>query len=55
MGATEHTVSTGISRQLTKQVRLSLKYSYLNYTDETFGGHNNYEAHSVFSSLQYRF
>ena len=55
MGATEHTVSAGLSRQITKQVRLSIKYSYFNYTDETFGGHNNYEAHSVFSSLQYRF
>ena len=55
MGATEHTVSAGIGRQLSKQVRLSLKYTYFNYEDRLFGGHNNYEAHSIFSGLQYRF
>jgi hypothetical protein len=55
MGATEHTVSASISRQITKNVRLKVQYSYFNYTDQTSGGHNNYEAHSVFSSLQFRF
>jgi hypothetical protein len=55
MGATEHTVSATISRQLAKNVRLTVKYSYFDYTDETFGGHNNYKAHSIFSSLQVRF
>jgi hypothetical protein len=55
IGATEHTVSVSISRQLAKNVRLTVKYAYFNYADETFGGHNNYEAHSVFSSLQFRF
>jgi hypothetical protein len=55
MGATEHTVSAGISRQISKNVRLKVQYSYFNYTDETSGGHNNYEAHAVFTSLQFRF
>jgi hypothetical protein len=55
MGATEHTLSAIISRQLAKNVRLTLKYSYFNYTDETSGGHDNYEAHSVYSTLQFRF
>ena len=55
LSATEHTVSASISRQIAKSVRLKLQYSYFNYTDETSGGHNNYEAHSVFSSLQFRF
>jgi hypothetical protein len=55
LGATEHIVSAGISRELTKQVRISLRYTYFNYDDATFGGHNDYEAHSIFSSLQYRF
>ena len=53
--ATEHTASLGVSRQLSKQVRISVCYSYFNYSDETFGGHNNYEAHSIYSGLQYRF
>ena len=55
MGATEHTASAMLTRQLTKQVRLRLSYTYFNYSDETFGGHNNYLAHSVFSTLQFRF
>ncbi len=32
-----------------------LSYTYFDYTDETSGGHNNYRAHSIFSSLQFRF
>jgi hypothetical protein len=55
MGATEYTASATITRQLTKQMRLLLKYGYFNYRDSTFGGHNNYEAHSIYSSLQFRF
>jgi len=55
MGATEHTASASITRQLTKNMRLLLKYSYFNYRDVTSGGHNNYEAHSIYSGLQYRF
>ena len=55
MGATEHTASATLTRQLTKKVRLLLSYGYFDYTDETSGGHNNYRAHSIFSSLQFRF
>jgi hypothetical protein len=55
MGATEHTVTASIGRQLTKRVRLLLQYTYYNYDDVTSGGHNNYEAHSIFSSLRVRF
>jgi hypothetical protein len=54
-GATENTVSASISRQIAKNIRLKLQYRYFNYTDATSGGHNNYEAHSLFSSLQFRF
>jgi opacity protein-like surface antigen len=55
MGAREYTVGAGISRQISKNVRLKLNYGYFHYTDQLSGGHNNYEAHSVFSSLQFRF
>jgi hypothetical protein len=55
LGATEYIVGATISRQLTQRVRLSLSYRYYNYTDETSGGHNNFEAHSIFSSLGFRF
>jgi hypothetical protein len=55
LGATEYTASATITRQLTKQMRLLLRYGYFNYRDVTSGGHNNYEAHSIYSGLQYRF
>ena len=55
LGATEYTASATIARQLTKNMRLLMKYGYFNYRDVTSGGHNNYQAHSVYSGLQYRF
>jgi hypothetical protein len=55
MSATEHTVGASISRQIAKNVRLKVQYGYFQYRDETSGGHNNYDAHAVFSSLQFRF
>jgi hypothetical protein len=54
-GATEHTASATLNRQLSKQVRLQLKYTFYDYRDETSGGHDNYRAHSIFSGLQFRF
>ena len=55
LGATEYTASATLTRQLTKQTRLLLRYGYFNYRDVTSGGHNNYRAHSLFSSLQVQF
>jgi hypothetical protein len=55
MGATEQAVSATVTRKLNKNMRLLLKYGYSNYRDVTSGGHNNYQAHSLFSSLQIRF
>ena len=55
LGATEYTASATLTRQLTKQMRLLLRYGYFNYRDVTSGGHNNYNAHSIYSGLQYRF
>lgn len=54
-GVKEHTVSASVSRQLTPNIRLMFRYAFFHYTDETYGGHNDYNAHSFFSSLQYRF
>jgi hypothetical protein len=55
MGATESAVSATITRQLSRNTRLTLKYGFYDYRDTTSGGHNNYRAHSLFSSLQVRF
>ena len=55
MGATESAVTATIARQLSRRTRLTLKYGFFDYRDATSGGHNNYRAHSLFSSLQFRF
>jgi hypothetical protein len=54
-GATEHAVSATLTRQVAKNMRVLFRYGYYNYRDETSGGHNNYRAHSLFSTLQIRF
>ena len=55
IGASESTASIGLSREISRNMRLLVKYTYFNYADETFGGHNNYRAHSIYSGLQFRF
>ena len=55
LGATEHSASATLTRQLSKQMRLLLRYGYFNYRDDTSGGHNNYRGHSLYSGLQVRF
>jgi hypothetical protein len=54
-GAEEHGITATIARRLTERLRLTLRYGFYHSEDETSGGHNNYEAHVLFSSLQYRF
>ncbi len=53
--AEEHRVTATLNHQLNKRVRVSLKYGFFNYAAPTFGGRNNYEAHLVYGSMQYRF
>ncbi|MFZ1221238.1 MAG: hypothetical protein WAO00_18255 [Chthoniobacterales bacterium] len=55
MGATQQSVGAGVSREIMRNVRVKLQYGYFRYRDDTSGGHNNYDAHTVFSSLQFRF
>jgi hypothetical protein len=55
MGATEHTVSASVSREIAKNMRLVFKYTFYTYEDQTSGNHNNYDAHSFYSGLQVRF
>ena len=54
MGATENAVSATVTRKLNKTMPAA-EDGYFNYRDVTSGGHNNYQAHSLFSSLQIRF
>ncbi len=52
---TQNSVTASMSHQLTKSLRLNLQYGYYNYTDGLYGGHNDYQAHSIFSSLTFGF
>jgi hypothetical protein len=54
-GAEEHSVSAGITRRLRDNIRLFLRYGYYRYTDETFGGNQNYHAHVVSCTVRYLF
>ncbi|MGD0744293.1 MAG: hypothetical protein ABSA45_03975 [Verrucomicrobiota bacterium] len=54
-GAEEHSVTATLSRRITKNLRLNLKYAFTHYEDSASTGHFNYDAHVIFSSLQYRF
>jgi hypothetical protein len=54
-GAIENNVSAGIVRKLTKNISLSLTYSYVSYSDQTSGYNNNYTANMIYSGLQFKF
>jgi len=54
-GAEENGITATLSRRITEQLRLALRYGYYHFTDQTSGGHNDYDAHVLYSSLQYRF
>ncbi|MDD5262179.1 MAG: hypothetical protein PHD76_10070 [Methylacidiphilales bacterium] len=51
----EHTLSASISRQLSDMVRCTLKYAYDCYSDDTYGGQNDYNGHMVYASTEVRF
>jgi hypothetical protein len=54
-GADEQSVTATITRRLTKNLRLLLRYGFYHYTDELYGGNRDFDTHLVYSSLQYRF
>ena len=44
-----------LTRRISKNLRLNLKYAYSHYVDSASGGNFSYNAHLIYSSLQYRF
>ena len=54
-GADEQTLTASLTRRITQNLRLNLKYAYSHYNDWASGGNNNYTAQMVYSTLQYRF
>lgn len=54
-GAEDHGVTAGIIHRFSKRVRLTLKYGFFTSHDELSGGNRDYDAHMVYSTVQYRF
>ena len=51
----EHSVTAALSRRITQNLRLNLKYAFTHYNDLASAGHFSYDAQVIFASLQYRF
>jgi hypothetical protein len=54
-GAQEHGITGAILHRLNKRTQLTLRYGFFTNRDQTSGGHNDYAAHVVSSSLRYAF
>lgn len=54
-GGQEHGVTATLTRRLRQNVRLMLRYGFFHYADVLYGGNANFDAHMVYTSLQYRF
>jgi hypothetical protein len=54
-GADEQTLTASITRRITQNLRVNLKYAYTHYNDWASGGNNNFTGQMVYSTLQYRF
>jgi outer membrane protein assembly factor BamA len=53
--AEEYGVTAALTRRISDHLRWSLKYGYSHYRDGAFGGNQDFYAHLVYTSLQYRF
>ena len=54
-GAEEYGVTATLSRRITEHLRWALKYGFSHYADAAFGGNQDFSAHLIYTSLQYRF
>jgi hypothetical protein len=55
VGIEEHGLTASLGRQLSRRIRWTIRYGFFTSDDETSGGNNDYDAHLVYSTLQYRF
>ncbi len=51
----QHGLMAGVRRRITEQLGATLRYGFFLYDEPTSGSFNNYTAHSVFGTLNYRF
>ncbi len=55
VGGQQDGITASLTRRLTDHMRWNLRYGFTHYTDATSGGNNDFTAHVIFSSIQYRF
>jgi len=54
-GSQEHAVTATLTRRISANVRLALKYGYYRYNDAAYGGNRDFGANLISASLRYRF
>ena len=54
-GFEEHTAFATLSRPITRSMIWKLRYGYFKSRDQATGGHTDYEAHLIYTSMTYRF
>lgn len=54
-GAKEHRLSVTLNRRVSENMRITLRYAFFSNREETTGGNNDFDAHLIYSGLQYRF
>jgi hypothetical protein len=53
--AQNQSITASLTRRITRNLRLNLKYAFTHYDDYASAGRFNYDSHLIYSSLQYRF
>jgi len=54
-GEVQNSVTATLTRDITKQVQVSVKYGFYQDRNETNGGQSNYDAHLIYVSTHFRF
>jgi hypothetical protein len=54
-GSREHAITATLTRRISKNLRLAVKYGYFRYHDEAFGGNQDFGANLIYACLRYRF
>jgi hypothetical protein len=52
---TQHGTTLGVTHRFKPNLRGMLRYGYYTFKDRTSGNHNNFDAHLIYTGLQYRF
>jgi hypothetical protein len=54
-GSQEHAVTATLTRRISRNLRLSVKYGYYRYNDGAYGGNQDFGANLISATLRYRF